>query len=536
MFSVRVFPLRDEGVPEKERERLFVTKLRVCQRVYDFTNSDSQVENKLEKRACLLDILQYISTRRRVFTEAVYGPLFDMFTKNLFRALPIGNSKDVYYDQEEDAPFLEPAWPHLQHVYEILRRFIISSETDPAIVRARIDSRFVLSMIELFNSEDPREREYLKTILHRIYGKIMQPRPFIRRSIMNVFHRFVFETNRHNGIAELLEIMGSIINGFAIPLKEEHKQSLRAFLIPLHVPQSLPLYHVQLSFCITQFVEKDPSLASEVISGIIRHWPITSPRKENMLLNELEELIELTTPDDLESVVDLLFGRIAKCIESPHFQVAERAHYLWNSAPFVNLVAYFREKVFRIVFGPLHRNVHTHWSPHILSLSYNVQKLLAELDGVLYDSSREDYFRKIDDAERQQRYRDRKWQALSSLAQKNKETLAESANVPRNQVRNRDFADSCQAADESGKALERETCTNCRKLPQYQPNSRGLGKSSSPSTFNTGSVDVLGSRNSDFPITHGHSVQMGPNSLMHFGAKQGASPNESGSLIASFVT
>ena len=27
-----------------------------------------------------------------------------------------------------------------------------------------------IQLIELFDSEDPREREYLKTILHRIYG------------------------------------------------------------------------------------------------------------------------------------------------------------------------------------------------------------------------------------------------------------------------------------------------------------------------------------------------------------------------------
>jgi serine/threonine-protein phosphatase 2A regulatory subunit B' len=33
----------------------------------------------------------------------------------------------------------------------------------------------------------------------------------------------VYETERHNGVAELLEILGSIINGFALPLKEEHK-------------------------------------------------------------------------------------------------------------------------------------------------------------------------------------------------------------------------------------------------------------------------------------------------------------------------
>ena len=38
-----------------------------------------------------------------------------------------------------------------------------------------------------------------------------------------IFYRFVYETERHNGVAELLEILGSIINGFALPLKEEHK-------------------------------------------------------------------------------------------------------------------------------------------------------------------------------------------------------------------------------------------------------------------------------------------------------------------------
>ena len=43
----------------------------------------------------------------------------------------------------------------------------------------------------LFDSEDPRERDYLKTILHRVYGKFMSHRPFIRRSINNVFYHGV---------------------------------------------------------------------------------------------------------------------------------------------------------------------------------------------------------------------------------------------------------------------------------------------------------------------------------------------------------
>ena len=107
-----------------------------------------------------------------------------------------------------------------------------------------MDQVFCLRLVELFDSEDPRERDYLKTILHRIYGKFMSHRSFIRRTIQNVFCRFVYEPpERHNGIAELLEILGSIINGFALPLKEEHKTFLTRALLPLHKVKHVGLYH-----------------------------------------------------------------------------------------------------------------------------------------------------------------------------------------------------------------------------------------------------------------------------------------------------
>ena len=132
-------------------------------------------------------------------------------------------------------------------------------------------------MLELFDSEDPRERDFLKTTLHRIYGKFLGLRSFIRRSINNVFFQFVYETEHFNGIAELLEILGrltpfrrlkvltgSIINGFALPLKEEHKLFLTRVLLPLHKAKSLVMYHPQLAYCIVQFLEKDPGLTEEV--------------------------------------------------------------------------------------------------------------------------------------------------------------------------------------------------------------------------------------------------------------------------------
>ena len=77
--------------------------------------------------------------------------------------------------------------------------------------------------MDLFESYDSRERETLKTVLHRIYGKFLGLRGFIRKTLNHILLSFVYEDESFNGVAELLEILGSIINGFAIPIKAEHK-------------------------------------------------------------------------------------------------------------------------------------------------------------------------------------------------------------------------------------------------------------------------------------------------------------------------
>jgi len=47
-----------------------------------------------------------------------------------------------------------------------------------------------VQLLELFDSEDPRERDFLKTILHRIYGKFLGLRAYIRKQINNIFYRY----------------------------------------------------------------------------------------------------------------------------------------------------------------------------------------------------------------------------------------------------------------------------------------------------------------------------------------------------------
>ncbi len=146
---------------------------------------------------------------------------------------------------------------------------------------------------------------------------------------------------------------GSIINGFALPLKAEHKTFLKKVLTPMHKVRPLSSFHQQLSYCVTQFVDKDPQLAGTtdslalclglaaahslslslvwlvfclcdavpVLLGLIRYWPVINSSKEVLFLNELEELLELTQPEEFQTVCDntclfvmLLMGVVMTCV------------------------------------------------------------------------------------------------------------------------------------------------------------------------------------------------------------------------------
>ncbi|KAJ7156046.1 protein phosphatase PP2A0 B subunit gamma isoform [Mycena crocata] len=406
--------------PPSERPQLFIKKLHQCRVLFDFNDASAELKGKQVKAQALHEMLDYITTQRGVITETVYPEVVGMFATNLFRSIPppVNPTGDAF-DPEEDEPVLELAWPHLQIVYEFFLRFVESPDFNTNMAKRYIDQPFVLNLLELFDSEDPRERDFLKTTLHRIYGKFLNLRAFIRRSINNVFFHFVYETERHNGIAELLEILGSIINGFALPLKEEHKTFLTRVLIPLHKVKSLSLYHPQLAYCVVQFLEKDPALAEEVMMGLLKYWPKVNSPKEVMFLNEVEEVLDVTDPVEFQKIQVPLFQQLARCINSQHFQVAERALLYWNNEYVVNLMSDNLAVILPIVFPALYTNSKSHWNRTIHGMVYNALKLFMEINPDLFDDSMHQYKqRKIEDQEHAV-HRYNAWQKMREIALQN---------------------------------------------------------------------------------------------------------------------
>ncbi|XP_033245135.1 serine/threonine-protein phosphatase 2A 56 kDa regulatory subunit gamma isoform-like isoform X2 [Drosophila miranda] len=400
-----------------EREELFIQKIRQCCTLFDFSEPLSDLKFKEVKRAALHEMVDFLTNQNGIITEIIYPEAINMFSVNLFRTLPpSSNPNGAEFDPEKDEPTLESSWPHLQLVYELFLRFLESPDFQPNIAKRYIDHQFVLQLLDLFDSEDPRERDFLSTVLHRIYRKFLGLRAFIRKQINNVFYRFIYETEHHNGIAELLEISGSIIIGFALPLKEKHKQFLLKVLLPLHKAKSLSVYHPQLTYCVVQFLEKDPSLSEAVIKSLLKFWPKTHSPKEVMFLNEVEELLDVIEPAEFQKVMVPLFRQIAKCVSSPHFQVAERALYYWNNEYIMSLIADNSAVILPIMFPALNRNSKTHWNKTIHGLIYNALKLFMEMDQRLFDECSKNYKQDKQMEREKLSHREELWQQVESLA------------------------------------------------------------------------------------------------------------------------
>ncbi|KAG0186487.1 hypothetical protein DFQ28_007717 [Apophysomyces sp. BC1034] len=156
-------------------------------------------------------------------------------------------------------------------------------------------------------------------------------------------------------------------------------------LMPLHKPSPLALYHPQLAYCVVQFLEKDPALTSEVTYGLLRYWPKVNSAKEVMFLNEIEEVLDVTDAVEFKKIMVPLFHRLAQCVSSPHFQVAERALYYWNNEYIVNLISDNIDTIMPIMFPPLYKHSKSHWNRTIHGLVYNALKLFMDIGPALFD-------------------------------------------------------------------------------------------------------------------------------------------------------
>ena len=84
-----------------------------------------------------------------------------------------------------------PCFLQQYYLFSLIKKDCLCITTIDRVTGFHINEHFLylFQLLDLFDSEDPRERDFLKTILHRIYGKFLGLRAYIRKQINNIFYR-----------------------------------------------------------------------------------------------------------------------------------------------------------------------------------------------------------------------------------------------------------------------------------------------------------------------------------------------------------
>ena len=357
--------------------------------------------------------------------------VIDMIKKNIFRPLPNSNRNNISLGISEtgiEEEFIDPYpfWEHIKGIYDIFLQLIINEACDVKTFKSFITPNFISEFLQLFDSELFEERDILKNILHKLYAKFVPRRKMIRKAITDCFHLLIHEIHKFNGASELLDIMASIISGFAVPLREEHVIFFKNIIIPLHKVQTSSKYFDILVRCSKLFLSKDSTLAIPLLEGILKYWPFANYSKETSFLLELPDVIEFCDLEKIQPLVIKLLKRVIKCISGSHLQVADRAIAIFECESFIAIIKKYKNITFDMLVPIVCNLADNHWH-QLLKESLNALKeILQKIDHQAYNNSLQNLDNKkydknirITQPEDERNKMDQKWKNLMKIALKN---------------------------------------------------------------------------------------------------------------------
>ena len=202
----------------------------------------------------------------------------------------------------------------------------------------------------------------------------------IRKAINECFFSLIHETHKFNGAAELLDILASIISGFAVPLRDEHVIFFKNVIIPLHKVQTCSQFYEQLLRCSMLFLTKDRTLAIPLLEGLLKYWPFANCVKETLFLTELQEVLEVCEVEKVEPLIPKLFRRIVKCIGGIHLQVADRAMCFFENDYFLNILKTYKSETFPMLVPVIVNLAENHWHKILQESLIALKTILKEID------------------------------------------------------------------------------------------------------------------------------------------------------------
>jgi serine/threonine-protein phosphatase 2A regulatory subunit B' len=108
--------------------------LLICQKNYDYKDESKDVKGKTERLNAINEIQQLLQDQKTVVSLIIphLDDVMTMIEKNIFRPLPNVKKSNLQFSETgvEQEDEVDPAWPHLQGIYEFFLQLVINEAVE----------------------------------------------------------------------------------------------------------------------------------------------------------------------------------------------------------------------------------------------------------------------------------------------------------------------------------------------------------------------------------------------------------------------
>lgn len=331
--------------PERPNEfaQLFIEK---CHEVSYNVYKKENVELKTAIFDQLNTAFQYPMLMRKINQECITAVL-TVFTNNIFmRALPEISSFPpcLLFDRIES--YYDIQWPNLHQSYYLLENLLISSHVPVTLLQQSITHEFIIKLFRCFASPDSRERQYVKSLLYTIAGRIPDRGNDIVIYIKKSFVDAINGEPIHWGLPQILDLFSRIIQSVPHYTANSFDDVLERNLLPLHFSIDFVSFFGPITSLVKILIQRNTNNTNMVITFLLNHFPIATQKKQMAFLKEIAEIVKLFYDFISPLTSKSLFERISSLYSDECAEIAEESLSLIFSEGFPQLLSrYFTSTV-----------------------------------------------------------------------------------------------------------------------------------------------------------------------------------------------
>ncbi|OHT13685.1 hypothetical protein TRFO_16120 [Tritrichomonas foetus] len=355
--------------------------LKKCTEISFIVSKEENIKKKVIIINQLISAFNFPNLIRKI-NQKCCDVLIKAVTKNIVRNFPFlkSISSGILFDRVDN--YCDTQWPTIKLFYQLLESFLTSPHVPFQLLQQTLTKHFIKKVFNCFESPDVRERLSIKNILYIIVGRIPERGNYVVQLIQHTFYNFLFDEKETFGISQLIELLESIFTSI-IQFNSNmnfYDDILKKYILPLHRSSDFISFSSQIISLMKVLLTKNPKEINSVIIYILNHFPITSQKKQVVILKEISEIVDMFWQCLNPLTVKLLFKKIIKCFNNECSEISEISLSLIYKESFQHILEQCYMSIVPKMYIKAKIVVDNHWSDNITFVALATIQEISKID------------------------------------------------------------------------------------------------------------------------------------------------------------